>query len=440
MPSLKPYPAYADTDLPWLPKIPKHWEVQRAKFIFKKMSRPVREEDDVVTAFRDGTVTLRTNRRTEGFTFSIKEIGYQGIRKGDLVIHQMDGFAGAIGVSDSDGKSTPIYSVCVPLIPASTYFYAYLLRQMAKSDFILSLAKGIRERSSDFRFDVFKELELPIPPLEEQQAIAAYLDRQTAKIDALIAKKQRLLDLLAEQRAALISQAVTKGLNPTAKMKDSGVAWLGQVPSHWEVSKLGYVSASIQTGPFGSQIHSNEYVTGGIPLINPAHIKDGKIYPSEDVAVDQKTWHTLSRHELLEGDIIFARRGEMGRCALVTEIESGWLCGTGSIRLRLKKPEIFPKYLSWVLSTKGISDYLLLESVGTTMDNLNTKILATIPLSVPPIKEQVEISEYLDYQTKRLSNLAAKVDNAIERLQEYRAALISSVVTGKVDVRKGDIL
>lgn len=198
-----------DSGLSWLGKMPAHWELKRAKYIFRKISRPVRNEDDVVTAFRDGQVTLRSNRRTEGFTFSIKEVGYQGVRKGDLVIHQMDGFAGAIGVSDSDGKCTPIYSICLPIVPANTHYYAHLLRHMASSNFILSLAKGIRERSSDFRFDVFKELVLPVPPLEEQTAIVDYITEQTPYIDALRIKIDAALESLREYRSALISAAVT---------------------------------------------------------------------------------------------------------------------------------------------------------------------------------------------------------------------------------------
>src|SRR5712692_6889 len=111
---LKPYPAMKDSNVPWVGVVPAHWELERAKWLFRKMDRPVREQDEVVTCFRDGVVTLRKNRRVRGFTESLKEIGYQGIRRGDLVIHAMDGFAGAIGVADSDGKGTPVYSVCEP--------------------------------------------------------------------------------------------------------------------------------------------------------------------------------------------------------------------------------------------------------------------------------------------------------------------------------------
>ena len=146
----------------------------------------------------------------------------------------MDGFAGAIGVSDSEGKCSPVYSVCRPSNNDSTYYYAYLLRHMANCGFINSLSQGIRQRSSDFRFNTFKELILPIPSRHEQRAIADFLDERTARIDTLIAKQERLIELLEEKRNALISHTVTKGLDPDVEMKDSGVEWLGEIPRHWE--------------------------------------------------------------------------------------------------------------------------------------------------------------------------------------------------------------
>ena len=148
---LTPYPATKDSGVQWLGEVPKHWKTERAKSLFRKLEQPVRESDEVVTCFRDGVVTLRKNRRVRGFTESLKEIGYQGVRRGDLVIHAMDAFAGAIGVSDSDGKGTPVYSVCSPRQSANAYYYAFCVREMARSEWILALAKGIRERSTDFR-------------------------------------------------------------------------------------------------------------------------------------------------------------------------------------------------------------------------------------------------------------------------------------------------
>ena len=208
---LNPDVPLKDSGVEWIGQVPEHWDVQRSKFIFKKIERKVNEEDQIVTCFRDGQVTLRANRRTEGFTNALKEHGYQGIRKGDLVIHAMDAFAGAIGISDSDGKATPVYSVCLPhdKQKIDVYFYAYYLRNLALSGFISSLAKGIRERSTDFRYSDFAELLLPIPPYLEQQKIADYLDKQTSKIDQVIALKTAHIEKLKEYKSVLINDVVT---------------------------------------------------------------------------------------------------------------------------------------------------------------------------------------------------------------------------------------
>ena len=226
---------YKESTIPWAPVIPNHWETKRAKSLFKKMERPVRESDEVVTCFRDGTVTLRRNRRESGFTESLKEIGYQGIRPGDLVIHAMDAFAGAIGVSDSAGKGTPVYSVCTPIGEANPLYYAHALREMSRSKWIESLAKGIRERSSDFRFTEFSAQVVPVPPPEEQATIVRFLDHADDQIRRYIAAKERLIALLEEERQALVHQAVTRGLDPNVKLKSSGVEWLGDVPEHWRL-------------------------------------------------------------------------------------------------------------------------------------------------------------------------------------------------------------
>lgn len=193
----------------WIGEIPEHWKLLRAKNMFQRMNRPVRPEDETITCFRDGQVTLRKRRRLEGFTESFKEIGYQGIRKGDLVIHQMDAFAGSIGVSDSDGKGTPVYICLQPKGSENNFYYAYLLREMARTGYIKSLYRGIRERSSDFRFETLAKLFLPIPPASEQRAIVDYLHDKTSKIDKLITEKTREMEYIKELRQRIISDAVT---------------------------------------------------------------------------------------------------------------------------------------------------------------------------------------------------------------------------------------
>lgn len=207
---LNPNVKFKPTNIPWLPEIPEYWKIKRAKNMFKKEQRPIQYDDEIVTCFRDGEVTLRKNRRTSGFTEATDYSHYQHICKGDLVIHQMDAFAGSSGVSDSDGMGTPVLSVCTPKIEGiDNYYYAHVLRIMGKNGFILSLYRGIRERSSDFRFDTFIKQWLPVPPIEEQHAIVSYITERTAKIDSLIEKLNKEIECVKEYKQRLISDVVT---------------------------------------------------------------------------------------------------------------------------------------------------------------------------------------------------------------------------------------
>lgn len=208
---LNPNIPLKSSGIPWIGFIPEHWDIRRGKSIFQEIYRDVRSEDGTVTCFRDGEVTLRTNRRTSGFTESEKEIGYHGVRVGDLVIHQMDAFAGSIGISDSDGKCSPICIVCQPLRENETDldYYCQLLRVMAHSGFIQSLAKGIRERTTDFRYKTLVTLHFPVPPFKEQQEIAAYLNKKCGKIDTIIKKIGNQIERLKELKRAMINEVVT---------------------------------------------------------------------------------------------------------------------------------------------------------------------------------------------------------------------------------------
>lgn len=187
------YETYKPSGISWIGEIPSHWQELKAKYLFERHNRPVRDTDEVVTCFRDGQVTLRKNRRTIGFTESLQENGYQGIRKGDLVIHQMDAFAGSTGISDSDGKSTPVYIVCTPSQDfIFNPFYGYVIRYMGLNGYIQSLYRGIRERSSNFNYEVFSQQYLPIPPLDEQKRIVEFLSTKTSQIDAQQRERERV--------------------------------------------------------------------------------------------------------------------------------------------------------------------------------------------------------------------------------------------------------
>ncbi|NTJ64900.1 restriction endonuclease subunit S [Agrobacterium rhizogenes] len=204
----------AQTTIPWLPQMPAHWESRKAKHLFKEMARAPLDDDGVITAFRDGQVVLRTKRRTDGFTLAILEVGYQHIQKGDLVIHSMDAFAGAIGVSEDDGKATGEYVVCSPKNnDVNNEYYAMLLRCMAKRNYVFVLCPSVRERAPRFRFVRLAPTILPKPPIDEQNAIVAHVRSHTLKLAEQREKIERSLRLLNEHRAALITAAVTGQLD-----------------------------------------------------------------------------------------------------------------------------------------------------------------------------------------------------------------------------------
>ena len=324
---MKRYPEYKESGMTWIGEIPKHWKVNRAKFIFRRLQRPVRAHDEIITAFRDGIVTLRKNRRTLGFTNSLKEIGYQGLRKGDLVIHAMDGHAGAIGVSDSDGKSSPVYSVCFPISQENVYYYAYLLRYMALNGFIQSLTKGVRERSTEFRFNEFKKLDLLIPSISEQDKIVAFLDRKTGQINELIRIKERRIELLLEQRTALINQAVTKGLDPNVAMKPSGVEGIGEIPAHWEIIKLRYLGI-LQNG-----ISKDADSFGlGYPFLSYGDVYNGETLPAQVKGLVESTETDKERYSVKEGDVFFTRTSET-----IEEIGIKWTPCRGQNSVKISK-------------------------------------------------------------------------------------------------------
>jgi type I restriction enzyme, S subunit len=428
----KPYPAYKDSGVEWLGKIPVHWEVKRLK-----------EHVDLINGYpfesalfsiTDGIPLIRIRDLTAGTT----ETFYTGSQINNAMVFDNDvliGMDGDFNVCWWQGGPALLNQRVSCLRSQGLVdlrFVYYLLHFPLKVINDLTWFTTVKHLSSAQIISIH----YGYPPINEQRSIAAFLDRETARINALIAKKERLIKLLQEKRAALISHVVTKGLDSSVPTKESGIEWIERIPAHWEIKRVRDVTELLQTGPFGSQLHSSDYSSiNGIPVINPSHLKDGRIYPDWDCTVDDEIRLRLVRHELHEGDIVFARRGEMGRCALVTEMESGWLCGTGSLLMRPRVTLTVPSFLNKVLSTNGVKDWLLLESVGSTMDNLNTSILSRIPLPIPPLPEQQAIIDFIDRETARLDVLISRIRDGIEKLKEYSTSLISAAVTGKIDVR-----
>ncbi|MCW4908549.1 restriction endonuclease subunit S [Enterobacter hormaechei] len=435
MAKYKAYPEYKDSDIEWLGKIPSGWLLKKAKYIFQRVQRPLRDIDGVVTAFRDGQVTLRTNRRTDGFTNSVKEIGYQGVRRNDLVIHAMDGFAGAIGVSDSDGKCSPVCSVCIPWQdqPLNMRFYGYLVRQLAVTDFILSLAKGIRERSTEFRFNEFSGLMLPIPPVYEQDQIAKFLDHETAKIDNLIEKQQQLIELLKEKRQAVISHAVTKGLNPDVPMKDSGVEWLGEVPDHWELVPLKYL-CNFSGGGTPTKDNLSYWQGGTVPWVSPKDMKSFWISETQDY-VTPKAVSESSTNYIEEGSLLMVVRSGILQRNIPVAINIVKVTMNQDMKALRFNERMKAHYAAYFIN--GNVNSLLLEwtKEGATVESIEHEYLANGLIPVPPIDEQHSIIKSISGQMIRFELLEEKALTGIRLLQERRTALISAAITGKIDVR-----
>ena len=430
--NLKPYPSVKNSGVEWLGEVPEHWEVERGKWLFRKMERPVLDSDEHITCFRDGTVTLRKNRRVRGFTESLKEIGYQGIRRGDLVIHNMDAFAGAIGVSDSDGKGTPVYSVCKPKLNVNAKYYASALREMARSQWIQALAKGIRERSTDFRFEGFSSQRVPFPPLPEQDAIVRFLDHADRRIRRYIRAKQKLIALLEEQKQAIIHQAVTCGANPEVTLKPTESSWFPLVPSHWNVMPMRRVVMKTVDGPH----HSPDYLDQGIPFLSARNIKVDR-WSFEDVKfISQSDYDIFCQRVKPEvGDVLYTKGGTTGVARFV-DLDYPFQVWVHVAVLKLRRDLALPHWLAATLNSPRCYEQSQLFTRGATNQDLGLGRMKGIVLPVPPLSDQKAIAKQVTEIDDRIGRGIQAASREIELVTEYRTRLIADVVTGKLDVRK----
>lgn len=419
------YPTYKDSGIEWLGQIPTHWEMLKAKYMFQKNKREVQDGDKVITCFRDGQVTLRENRRTTGFTESITEIGYQGIRKGDLVIHQMDAFAGAIGVSDADGKGTSVYHCCTPKGEYLTYYYAHVIREMALKGYIQSLYRGIRERSSDFNYVTFGNCLLPVPSPSEQRQIVAYLDYKSNKMNERICQRERELQTLSELKQAEIAAVVTRGLDPNVPMKESGIEWLGKIPAHWEVRKIkNCLQERSEKGYPNEPILCATQSRGVIPQ---------DMYDNRVVVVNKD----FDKLKLVKcGDFVISLRSFQGG------IEYAYYQGIISAAYTILTPKDKRNSEYFKHLFKSHDFIQLLQTCVTGIregQNINYAMLAKHFIPIPPIEEQQKIVLYIKNRLYVIDEYIAKLKTEINYLQEYKQRLISDVVTGKVDVRGVEI-
>lgn len=413
--------AMRDSGLEWLGEIPAEWSIVKGKHVFALLQRPVRDSDGVITCFRDGEVTLRSNRRTEGFTVALKEIGYQGIEPGDLVVHGMDGFAGSIGISDSRGKASPVLNVLDST--QNKMFLMYYLRALAYREVYLALADGIRVRSCNLSWKKIGSLPIALPSPGEQLRIASYLDEKCAQVDRAIEAAEGSIEEYKAYKGSIVSRAVTKGLDKHVEMKDSGVEWLGWIPAHWSktpIKRMFYISKTI-AGKTGFDVLS----------ITQRGLKVKDITSGEgQLAAD------YSNYQIVEpGD--FA----MNHMDLLT----GWIdvsdrSGVTSPDYRVfkaRRENIDKRYYLRVFQyyyfgrifygfCKGIS------SKGRW--RLPADAFRNMQAPVPPLDEQRRIANYLDERCAQIDRAISAKKSIIDDLKAYKQSLIYEVVTGKREV------
>ena len=408
-----------DSGLPWIGIIPKHWECIRGKYILNYLSKPVKEDDGVITCFRDGQVTLRSNRREDGFTMADKEIGYQGIDVGDLVVHGMDGFAGAIGISDSRGKASPVLNVLET--EQNKRFIMYYLRSMAYGDVFVAMATGIRVRSCDLRWNKLANFEYLVPPIDEQEKIVTFLDIKCSEIDALIADIQAQIETLEQYKRSTIAEAVTKGLNSKVELKNSTLEWIGTVPVHWEIKP-------------------NKYLMKKLKRIQP-------IYDGEDII-------SLTVNGVIKRDL----DNPSGK--MPTSFDGYQFVYPGNLLMCLFDIDVTPRCIGLIkdfgLTSPAYSQFVLNNGVDASYyyyyylnldfnkellhlaknqrHSLNEEQFGAIKTVVPPFEEQKEIAKYLDEKCVEIDSCISAKKEQISTLEAYKKSIIFEYVTGKKEV------
>lgn len=430
--SLPGYSQYKDSGVPWLGKVPKHWPVHETKrhFLRKKVINTGMACENRLALTMNGVVP-RSLDDLDGLQSSDYE-GYQLFEKGDLAFKLIDLQnikTSRVGLVPERGIMSPAYIRLQPLGNTDSRFAYWYFMALYWNQVFNSLGGGVRQTLGP---EELLTLEYPAPPLDEQTVIAAFLDRETAKIDALIAEQEKLLTLLAEKRQATISHAVTKGLNPDAPMKNSGVAWLGEVPAHWQLVPFK-CCVDYQEGP---GILAEDFRDGGVPLLRVAGIQEQWATLTGCNYLDpEKVTKKWQHFRLVRGDLLISASASMGTICEVGEEAEGAIPYTGIIRLRGKDGQMEKSFIRHLVVSSQFLTQIDLLKAGATIQHFGPTHLGQMFVVRPPEEEQRLIATFIDDVLAKLSTLTNEAIYAVQLLKERRSALISAAVTGKIDVR-----
>lgn len=448
MSQLPRYESYKDSGVQWLGEIPSHWDVIRLKFILEVKKNAIKvgpfgsdlKGDDFQTSGYPvyNQRTVLDNDFFEGTAFISEEkfkalVGFK-IEPFDILVTTR-GTIGKIAVAPEDVNDGIIHP-CIMKFSINRHeitdqLLKYLFNEI---DYVFDqfvLASGTTTIPVIYS-DTLKNVVLPLPPITEQKIIVDFLDKRLAQVDALIAKQETLLEKLAEQRVALISHAVTKGLNPDVEMKESGVEWLGQVPSHWIDTKFKYY-VYFQEGP---GILAVDFRTEGVPLIRISGLKDNTVTLNGCNFLDEnKVKETWNHFKLTKKDMIISASASLSEACEVTDEAIGAIPYTGLIKVRPQQESLLKSYLKIFLSSRFFYEQVSILQTGATIQHYGPAHLRQISILVPPIEEQAKVVEHVEKAVSEINALTSKVVKTLETLREYRSTLITQVVTGKIDVR-----
>lgn len=450
------YPKYKPSGVEWLGDVPEHWEVKRTKWSIVGCINGVWGEepngvDDVIcvrVADFDRDNFLVVNEPPTQRAIEPSQLKARQLKKGDLLIEKSGGgekqLVGRVVSFDHDFKAVCSNFVArmpvVPNLPPRFWCYVHAALYAGKLNYpAIKQTTGIQNLESSAYLDT----PAPFPQPAEQQTIAAFLDRETGRLDRLVAKKRELIERLKEKRTALISRTVTRGLPPAAAraaglpenppLKPSGLDWVGDLPVHWEVTRLKYAAARIVDCPHETPIYSED---GEFVVVRTADMTLGALFLRNAYRVDAEEYRRRIRREsVIEGDILYGREGERWGFAATAPASPIVCLGQRMMQFRAAV-HYSNRFLMWQLNGRGVYEQGAVDTMGSTAPHVNVETIRNYWLTEPPLPEQAAIATYLDAETAKLDALVGKVETAVERLQEYRSALITAAVTGKIDVRE----
>ncbi len=431
--TLTPYPEYKDSGVDWLGAIPSHWDMIPLRALTKVKNERNRPDLSLLSVYREYGVILRDSRDDNHNPKGSNPETYKVVHPGDLVLNKMKTWQGSLGVSQYEGIVSPAYIVCELRGGVHGRYIHSLLRSKTYVGHYNRISFGVRVNQWDMRYEDFKQTPVLFPPPDEQAAIVRFLDAAEARIRRYIRAKQKLIRLLNEQKQAIIQQAVTHGLDPDAPMKDSGVEWLGEIPAHWELWKIGHF-AHLGNGSTPSRSKEAYWVNGTYPWLNSSSVNQEYIESANQfvTAMALKECHLPI---VPSGSLLVAITGQGKTRGTVALLLFEATINQHMAYITPNSKHVSGDFLQLFL--KGMYSVLrfISESSGSTRAALTVQDLKDFKVLVPPLDEQEDVVQGVKQRTSSIDEAAKHAQQEIEIIREYRMCLIADVVTGKVDVR-----